>query len=170
MLQDAISQVCVIAEVYGPQSLREAGATSLCQLATAVLQGAVGPVPLSCANDMGTDNPVLAPNEVMPISVIINELVNNSFKHLSKLAADRPIRVEVEAHKGRAMPRVRSGPAQLPDGFEYALGRGTGTGLELIRAMMPSAGAQLSFRLEDDEVVAELALEPPVIVASTPKS
>ena len=168
-LQDAISQVGVIAEVYGLQSQREAGAISLCQLSTAVLQGATGPVPVSCANDLGADNTVLAPGEVMPISLIVNELVNNSFKHLSKPVAERPIRVEVEGGEGRAVLRVRSGPAQLPAGFDFALGRGTGTGLELIRAMLPSAGAELSFRQEGDEVVAELALDPPVIIAAGPE-
>jgi two-component sensor histidine kinase len=106
----------------------------------------------------------------MPISLIINELVNNGFKHLFKTLAERPVQVELGRDQGRALLKVRSGPAQLPADFDFALGQGTGKGLELIRAMMPSAGAQLSFRQEGDEVVAELALDQPVIIASETKS
>ncbi len=169
-LQDAISQVLVIAEVYGLQGQPETGEIALCQLASAVLHGAIAPVPVNCAKDMETNKVVLAPNEVMPISLIINELVNNSFKHLSKAVPERPIRVDIEGDAERAMLRVRSGPARLPAGFDFALGRGTGTGLELVRAMLPSAGARVNFRQEGDEVVTELVLAPPVILAPTPGS
>jgi hypothetical protein len=59
----------------------------------------------------------------------------------------------------------RSGPAWLPQGFDFARSRGIGTGLELVMALLPTKGAALEFRQEGDEVVAELVLEPPIIAA-----
>jgi PAS domain S-box-containing protein len=66
--------------------------------------------------------------------------------------------------ENEVLVRIRNGPAFLPAGFDYAAGKGIGTGLELLHALLPPKGATLEFRQEADEVVAELRLTAPVML------
>jgi hypothetical protein len=54
-------------------------------------------------------------------------------------------------------------PGRLPQDFDFACGRGTGEGLELVRALLPRAGCSVRFEERAGQVAVELALEPPVI-------
>jgi len=167
-LQEAIDQIRIIAEVYGLQSQQNLADVPLGKLAATVSQGNVAPVVcVDCA--IGT-SPLVALHEVMPIALIVNELVTNALKHRPASAAAKPIRIELARKGDDALLRVRGGPAQLPAEFNFALGRGAGTGLELIRALLPATDAGLSYRQEGDEVVAELLLCPPVIFWPAPEA
>jgi two-component sensor histidine kinase len=163
VLQDSIDQIRVIAEVYGLQSQREGEAISFRRLVNAVLQGVVTPVLLNGIEGTEKDGPVVAAGEVMPVSLIINELVGNAKKHVTERRPMRPLRVELSIESRRAVLRLRSGPARLPEGFDYASGLGTGIGLELVRSMSPRSGARISLVQDGDEVVAELELTEPVL-------
>lgn len=54
---------------------------------------------------------------------------------------------------------------QLPAGFDYAAGLGIGTGLGLVRSLLPHSGAYLVISSSRQGVEGKLTLRPPVVVA-----
>lgn len=57
----------------------------------------------------------------------------NALKHNNSSGPTRPVRVLLEAGTAEQRVVIRNGPALLPDAFDFAAGRGLGTGLELLR-------------------------------------
>ena len=51
----------------------------------------------------------------------------------------------------------------LPPGFDFAAGTGLGTGLSLLRSLLPHGGAALSFHGADGHVETRLTLSAPVV-------
>jgi two-component sensor histidine kinase len=51
----------------------------------------------------------------------------------------------------------------LPSGFNFE--RDTGTGLQLVKSLMPRHGAGISWQHRDNTVIAALELEPPVLLS-----
>lgn len=47
---------------------------------------------------------------------------------------------------------ITSGPACLPVGFDFNIISTLGTGLELVKALLPNKGAQLTYEQRGDEV------------------
>ncbi len=164
-LQEAIDQVRIIAEVYGLQSQQNLANVPLGKLAATVSQSNIGLV--TCEARGIESSPLVALEEAMPIALIVNELVTNALKHQLPSATARPVRIELARVDDDALLRVRGGPARLPERFSFALGHGVGTGLELMRALLPATASRLSYRQEGDEVVAELLLCSPVIIWPT---
>ena len=52
----------------------------------------------------------------------------------------------------------------LPPGFDFDAGVGIGTGLELVRLLLPPTGAELGFTWRDGWLTACLDLRSPVVV------
>ena len=63
---------------------------------------------------------------------------------------------------------------RLPASIDIRTGQHTGTGLDLVRALLPRSGVDISLVAEGNEVRATLTLRPPVVVAvavpSTPEA
>ena len=69
-------------------------------------------------------------------------------------------------------PSRSSAPAQVrvvnpisfwPPGFDFAAGRGLGTGLSLVRALLPPRSAGLTYSLANGLIIATLQLLPPLV-------
>lgn len=162
-LTEAIGQVRVIAEVFGLQGRADIERVKLCDLMYLAADGIVAPVAVVCETAApGRTAPLAQGNEV-PLALVINELVTNAVKHLDPPDPARPVLATSRIDAGGVTIEVRGGPARLPPGFDYARGLGLGTGLGLVRTLLPQAGARLEFRQEDDVVVTTLRLEPPVV-------
>lgn len=162
MLDKAICRIGAIADVYGLHSSRVDGRVRFCDIVRMAVEGAPAPVPVSCR--LPEDAPVCVENdEAVPLALVVNELLANACKHLAPSDPKRPLRVSLECGEAGALLTLRGGPARLPDGFDFETGVRTGTGLGLVRALLPRQGVSLRYRQEGDEVVTMLKLKPPVI-------
>lgn len=106
-------------------------------------------------------------SETVPVALIINELIQNAFKH-SPAADDpgQPIRIDL-ARRGPGIRIAIFNPgAALPAAFDYSRGAGLGTGLQLIKSLMPRTGAALRFETTDAGVTVTLDLAPPILAAT----
>ena len=100
----------------------------------------------------------------MPLALVFNELVLNAVKHRPKDGTRHPaVEVEVSGSQSRAEVRIFNWGGQLPVGF--ALGRrdDQGSGLGLVRSLLPRLGAELTVEEGSGGVVAHVVLHPPVI-------
>ena len=69
----------------------------------------------------------------------------------------------VDAAGTAARVRIYNPRGALPAGLDIAQVKGLGTGLTLVRSLLPREGARLNLRDADGGVLAELQLSPPVI-------
>jgi len=162
-LEELVTQICAIAHVYGLQSRRAEGQVRLAELLETLACAATGPIPIRFSPAPESGAAALAPEETVPLAVVLNELLTNALKHNDPSGASRPVRLALETVGDEQRVVIRNGPAVLPAGFDFAAGRGLDTGLELLHALLPHQGAALTFRQEADEVVTELRLAPPII-------
>lgn len=158
-LEEAIGQINTIAQIYGLQG--RDGAVSLGRIAGVAVASLAGPARIEYDAPADDGAMRVTPQEVVPVALVINELVTNAAKHT--LSADGRVQMSVAGTANGARLRIANGPANLPPGFDFGSGQGFGTGLELLRALLPPKGAALSLREESDRVVAELTLEAPVL-------
>lgn len=105
-------------------------------------------------------------NEVVPLALIVNELIMNAIKH-SPGGGNNPVEVALENGEDCARIIVRNPSGRLPREFDFDAGAGIGTGLSLVKSLLPPDGAVLRFQNETgDGVHGELTLRPPVIAGS----
>ncbi|RDH88806.1 MAG: hypothetical protein DIZ77_16570 [endosymbiont of Seepiophila jonesi] len=97
------------------------------------------------------------------IALVINELLINAVKHCDKTISPPPVAVTAQWQGENRLLLSVSNRGCLPEAFDFATGVGFGTGLELVKSMLPSRGARLSVAQEGDVVLATLMLEAPVI-------
>ncbi len=163
-LEEVIVQIHAIAHVYGLQSRRTEGGVQLNELLEILVHSAIGSVPIKFlpAPEASRATAFLAQEEAVSLALVLNELLTNALKHNNSSGPTRPVRVLLEAGTAEQRVVIRNGPALLPDAFDFAAGRGLGTGLELLRVLLPPQGAALTFHQEADEVVAELCLMPSI--------
>ena len=166
ILEEVIAQIYAIAQVYGLQSRRAEDRVRLGDLLEILTRVATGSTTVhhrSPAPEAPGTALALARDEAVPLALALNELLTNAHKHNDRSEPTRPIRVILETGATEQRVAIRNGPAGLPVGFDFAAGRGLGTGLELVRTLLPLQGATLTYRQEADEVVAELFLTPPAV-------
>lgn len=162
-LFEAISQINTVAQVYGLQGRADIAQVRLCDLMKMAADSVIGPVAVNYQPVQPAGRAaLLAQEEAVPIALVINELVVNAVKHLEPPEPARPVQVSVEIGTDGATAMIRNAPARLPPGFDFAAGRGCGTGLELVAALLPAKGAELEYRQEGDTVVTTLRLMSPV--------
>lgn len=161
-LEFAIRPVRTIAQVYGLLSNRSDAHVRICDLTRSIAESATGRVPVQLELPQHAEA-ILAQNEAIPIALVINELITNALKHLQSADASRPVRVTLTLRDNQARLQICNQPAWLPPGFDFATASGTGTGLELVTTLLPSAGASLVFEQQHDRVSATLTLHAPLV-------
>ncbi|MBP9654981.1 MAG: hypothetical protein KBE19_11390, partial [Rhodocyclaceae bacterium] len=88
-------------------------------------------------------------------------LLTNALRH----GADPSrLRLSMQCDGNSASVVIRI-PGRLSAAVDFAAGKGLGTGLGLIRSLLPPAGAALSLKnTEDGQVEARLELGPPLLL------
>jgi len=97
--------------------------------------------------------------EAVPLALIFNELLTNAARH----GGGGEITVAIDCDPRGARLTLRNG-GRLPEGVDLAARTGLGTGLALVRALMPSQGLALALRNRPGGGVdTELLLSAPLI-------
>ena len=158
----AIGQVQAIALVHGLQGKGDDLRVWLCEMVDAIAR-ATAPLTRTRVQpriDLGEGSPIWIHTEAaVPVALVLNELIQNAAKH----GGGDGVEVRLEREAEHSVRILVSASGDLPTGFDFNRGQGLGTGLELVRALLPQQGARLTFEQSDDQVHASLALEPPLI-------
>jgi PAS domain S-box-containing protein len=163
-----IGKIKSIAVVFGLQSQRGEDDIRLCEMTVEVCRGAerLTGNRLPPILDISVTDPVrIDKSRAVAIGLIINELVVNALKH-SRPGTDLPVRVVVTADAVFADVHIYNPSDGLPSGFDLESEAGLGTGLTLVKAMLPQPGARLGLDYRDGEVTTHLRLSAPVVLPS----
>lgn len=166
-LLDAVTaQVLTIAAVHGLQSEIKSGALNLRALVARIAASISGimhaPIVLSsgCA---ALDGFCVAEEESVPVAMMLNEILMNAVKHRLHNDGEALVHVEALCRRDGAAILV-SNPGFLPPRFNLELGVQVGTGLGLVKSLLPSEGATLGIAERGHLVVATLDLLAPNVV------
>jgi len=104
-------------------------------------------------------------SEIVPLALVVNELIMNAIKHSRSTTDSDPVEVVLESAGECARVIIRNHSGRLPAQFDFDTGAGLGTGLSLVRSLLPPAGAALRFEnaAGPTGTQVELTLRPPVI-------
>lgn len=167
-LRVVMAQIGSIAQTHGLQGRSEEYELRLCELVQSICQSVASIMVLPQADvavALRVEKPVvLAVEEGVPLALVLNELCLNAVKHGAR--SDRggaAVEVEVAGTQDDARVRVFNRGGHLPPGFELERWDDSGSGLGLVRSLLPRQGATLTLREEEGGVAAHLALRPPVI-------
>jgi two-component sensor histidine kinase len=110
-------------------------------------------------------------NASVSIALVLNELIQNALKHGSQREVAE-VSISLAGDENRVSARICNPGTALPPDFDFAADKGYGTGLGLVRTLLPRHGAQLDFTCDGKQICAELVLSQPVIVrlVAAPKS
>jgi len=167
----AIAQVRTVAVVHGLYGRTTRHSVTLGELTAGVLAAASGlvGVPIRLEEASGADALLVKESETVAVALILNELVTNAVKHgLRHRPGPAP---RVQLLRDGACGRIRiTNAGRLPPGFDFDAGQGLGTGLGLVRALMPAQGMSIRFGMNGPEVEAVITVEAPVLVEDATRS
>ncbi|KAF0103831.1 MAG: Multi-sensor signal transduction histidine kinase [bacterium] len=165
-LEAAIAQINSIAVVYGLQGRMPQSALRLRDLLREIVAAttslALLPRPPRLLVTLPGE-PQLEAGSVVSIALILNELIHNAIKHGRD--ADS-MEVHLSGDSSQVTLRIVNAGGPLPTGLDLSTGQGCGTGLDLIRTLLPRRGASLSLRQLDVLIETELVLTAPLIKQS----
>ena len=161
-LEEVITQIRTIAQVYGLQSTRDDARVRVCDLVLNSCKEASEPVKMTPRTPADREA-ILAQQEAVPIALIINELITNAIKHLNKESEQAQVAVSLDLANQEALLQISNSPARLPDHFDFAARRGIGTGLELVASLLPREGASIDIQQLENAVITRLRLRYPVV-------
>ncbi len=172
ILEKAITQVRTVAVIHGLEGKALYNEVVLCEMAPSIarmVQESVLPGEQSITVRVNVPERIrVCEQERVPVALILNELILNAAKHLSAKSSSRSLGVSVAWQDQLQCARITiTNPGQLPDHFDFDNEQGIGTGLELVRSMLPLTGATLTFINRPTFVETQLTLSPPVIYSVT---
>ena len=165
-LEAAISQVNAIAVVHGLQSIHADEAILLCESVRSIC-GAVSdlsqrPVLFNIEHEQTTFRPVRVENsEAVSIALVLNELILNAVKHSPPGSAAASVSLSANGTSAEVMIRNARIVAHT---FDIDSGDGLGTGLRLVRSLLPAEGAHLDYETDGAGfMLTRLRLTAPVV-------
>ena len=165
-VEKAITQIRSIAIIHDLQSRRDNNEVLLCDMIPAIVENhsipdqGVAEIDLS----MDVDIPLqLLDEEAVPVVLILNELITNAFKHANWQNTHDRVNISLQVTSGRGKISIHCPGGRLPEGFNFQAGSGYGTGLELIRALLPPDGMSIQYRQTRTGVITEVLLQAPIV-------
>ncbi|HRP75343.1 MAG TPA: PAS domain S-box protein [Rhodocyclaceae bacterium] len=171
-IEAAIAQVQAVAVVHGLYGRVTRHSVLLCELLPAVV-GTVSEltgVAIHIENHLEDDGKLLIrESETVAVALVLNEIVTNAVKHASgdSPASVPSVKLTRDGERGRILIE---NPGALAPGFDFNSRQGLGTGLGLVRALIPVPGMSVSFRQTGDRVEVEIVIESPVVGSTDDKS
>jgi len=167
-LATAISQVNAISIVHGLQAnypdetiLLSDSISHICTMVSALVQH---PIRFQLRSKQPFASVQIDCNETVPVALVLNELIMNAVKHAP--AGSGPPIISLRADATSARVCIRNFVSGTPD-FNIDTGEGLGTGLSLVRSLLPKKGARLTYTLDQSgSILATLCLAAPVVVAA----
>lgn len=164
VIETAIAQVNTVAVVHGLQSripqrdlrLREL----LHEVSTAV--ASIDRVAPPTIEDTLEGEVWLNSGAVVTVALILNELLQNAFKHRLE-DPKRGVEITLAGDSQLTRITIRNTGGPLPPNFDLVNGVGLGTGLDLVRTLLPRHGAQLNVYEANGLVHVGLVLSKPVV-------
>ena len=165
-LATAISQVHAIAAVHGLQSADPDESISLCDnvcsICASVAELSRRPVRFHVEHEQSALRPArIEAGETVSLALVLNELILNAVKH-SPPGSPAPT-VSFSTGEASAQVLIRNAMTVSPN-FNIDTGAGLGTGLRLVRSLLPSQGAHLAYELDTENfMLTRLNLTAPVV-------
>ena len=163
VIAEVVGQVHAIAQVYGLQ-VGSGGPLQLASVVEAItssVQRTFGRTIRFSAAGTTPGEWTLPEAESIPIALTLNELLTNAVKHSAGTPDDE---VLCTLDGGEMGVRIKvSNRAMLGAGFDLMRIPGGVSGLGLVRALLPRRSARLTLEQNEDRVVAEMVLQPPVV-------
>jgi PAS domain S-box-containing protein len=168
-IESAIAQVQSVAVVHGLHGRVTQHTIMLCELLPAIVNNVseLSGVPIRREGvRAGCGELRLKDSETVAVALILNELATNAVKHVDAKGDVALFPLVTMARVGH-QARIRMiNPGALPDGFDFDKGVGLGTGLGLVRALLPKPGMTIEFRQIGASVEVEMIIEAPVLTPS----
>ncbi|QKT02617.1 PAS domain S-box protein [Ectothiorhodospiraceae bacterium 2226] len=165
LLVSGLAQLQSVAVVHGLQARGQHDEVRLCEMVEAISHTAAELTAAHVHLPVEVDilrRIQIAPGECVPMALILNELVINAIKHGG--ATGDGVRVSLHRDGSSAEVQVHNPQGTLPPGFDFDGGERLGTGLSLIKSLLPPEGAWLDVRADQGGVTARLRLAHPVLV------
>ncbi len=108
----------------------------------------------------------LAESHGVNVSVVINELISNAVKHGGAANGSNGVKIHVDRDDVSATLQVFNESGKLPLGFSIENGSRLGTGLSLVKVLMPPEACELTIGPKGEGVQAQLRLTSPVLSLS----
>lgn len=169
-LNAAISQVYSISVIHGLQGQNSMLNIPLCELCREI---AVNNEPLwrtPIKVNIPENMPLfqIAETEAVPIALILNELISNAVKHgEKKMGVSITLRLLPNSESDITSAEVRIiNIGTLASTLDTSMTAMTGTGLQLVKSLLPFEGATLTLEQHENEVHTTLVLTQPVILAT----
>ncbi len=164
----AVNQVQSISLIYGLQSSGDSSDMELHAMVMAIFDQvqAVTPAELRASIEMPSVQEIyISAAEAVPIALILNELITNAIKHCRCEERRDCVIVKTEMVRQGMVVRI-SNQGYLASDFDWVAGKGLGTGLRLLRSLMPRHGVRLEYRQQECSVITELFLMEPLVLAA----
>lgn len=165
-LEKAIARVKAVAVVHGLQG--EANSqVAFCDVVRAISADLQQLTPRPLRLELAPHfKPVFLANlELVPIALIVNELMFNAIKHGATGQANQAIHIMLQGRENEMCFSIFDPHGRLPQNFDFATGHGLGTGLTLVKSLLPPEGANLSIiNADGGGVRTELKLTLPVLI------
>jgi two-component sensor histidine kinase len=125
------------------------------------------PVLFSARQDQTDRSIRIETGEAVSVALVLNELILNAVKHSPPDSAAPSVVFSADDNSAQLL--IRNALAAKPE-FNIDTGEGLGTGLHLVRSLLPEHGAQLTYEPDTENfMLTRLKLMAPVIVHAPQK-
>jgi PAS domain S-box-containing protein len=165
VLNTAINQLHTIAAVHNLLSHHTNETVLLRDLVNGVCR-AISPLCPHCIEPVITfaaGESLVTASESVPLALILNELIQNAINHGYPDGEKGVIKVILDEKPDEVLLKVLDDGVAPPDGLDVESGQGSGKGLGLVRALLPSKGVSFRLYRHGDWTVAEVRLTPDMI-------
>jgi PAS domain S-box-containing protein len=165
-LETAISQINVIAVVHGLQGIDPHEIIRLQDVVCTICRTVSGLALQPVLFNPQSEGPALAEielsgEEAVSLALVLNELILNAVKH--GRTDGEAATVTLNWDGSSAHLQIRNSLQTAPV-FDFKTGEGVGTGLSLVRSLLPEQGAQLTYAMEREHfMLTHLVLTFPVV-------
>lgn len=164
ILQSAITQVTTMALVHGLQAKKRSEAILLCDMCEAIAANVMAIPDAAVAVQVTRRAPipfVVAEHEAVPLALVMNELMCNMIKHSTRHGSALA-QVDISEEARGVIVRLRNPGAHLPEGLDVMNGTGVGTGLGLVRTLLPK-GSTVALRAKAGWIETEVRIPAPAL-------